>query len=545
MRALDWGVVAAYLLGTLALGLWMARRGAGNLAEFFVGGRAIPWWLAATSMAATTFNVDTPLYVAGRVAKDGVAGNWEWWSFALMHVLVAVVLAKLWRRARVLTDVELTELRYGGRPAAALRAFRAFLLAVPFNCISIGYGMLAMRKVVVALGILDGMPDLPGDARLWAILPILAIVVIYTTASGLWGVVATDFLQYLLAMAGAFTVMLYALGEVGGLGGLTAALHQSGQGDKLALLPTGPDATLPMSTFLGYLLVQWWAFRNSDGGGMYVQRLSSTANEREATRAAHLFNILNYLVRTWPWVITGLAALVILPRLDDPELAYPILMVRYLPTGILGLVFASLLAAFMSTVSTQVNWGASYLVNDLYARFAGERDEARLLRAARWCSVILAVASAAVSFFMDSVGGVFRFLILIGTGPGLVLLLRWFWWRVNAWAEIAAMGAGLVLALVGSTSALAALSFGQRLMLTAFGSMAVWVPVMYLTRPERSEVLDAFYERVRPAGAWGPVRSRTGLTPLDDGIRDARRWLGWSVLILGGTLGLGWVLLAG
>lgn len=545
MRALDWGVVALYLVGTLALGLWMARRGAGNLAEFFVGGRAIPWWLAATSMAATTFNVDTPLYVAGRVAKDGVAGNWEWWSFALMHVLVAVVLAKLWRRARVLTDVELTELRYGGRPAAVLRASRAFLLAVPFNCLSIGYGMLAMRKVVVALGILDRLPDLPGDARLWAILPILAIVVIYTTASGLWGVVATDFLQYVLAMAGAVTVMLYALAEVGGLGGLTASLREAGQGDKLALLPTGPDATLPMSTFLGYLLVQWWAFRNSDGGGMYVQRLSSTANEREATRAAHLFNILNYLVRTWPWVLTGLAALVILPRLDDPELAYPLLMVRYLPTGVLGLVFASLLAAFMSTVSTQVNWGASYLVNDLYARFAGEQDEARLLRAARWCSVVLAVASAAVSFFMDSVGGVFRFLILIGTGPGLVLLLRWFWWRVNAWAEIAAMGAGLVLALVGSTEALAALSFGQRLMLTAFGSMAVWLPVMFLTRPERAEVLDAFYERVRPAGAWGPVRARTVLSPLDDGVRDARRWLGWSVVILGGTIGLGWILLSG
>jgi len=544
MRALDWGVVALYLVGTLALGLWMARRGAGNLAEFFVGGRAIPWWLAATSMAATTFNVDTPLYVAGRVAKDGVAGNWEWWSFALMHVLVAAVLAKLWRRARVLTDVELTELRYGGRPAAVLRASRAFLLAVPFNCLSIGYGMLAMRKVVVALGILDGLPDLPGDSRLWAILPILAIVVIYTTASGLWGVVATDFLQYVLAMAGAVTVMLYALAEVGGLGGLTASLREAGQGDKLALLPTGPDATLPMSTFLGYLLVQWWAFRNSDGGGMYVQRLSSTANELEATRAAHLFNILNYLVRTWPWVLTGLAALVILPRLDDPELAYPLLMVRYLPTGILGLVFASLLAAFMSTVSTQVNWGASYLVNDLYARFAGEQDEARLLRAARWCSVVLAVVSAAVSFFMDSVGGVFRFLILIGTGPGLVLLLRWFWWRVNAWAEIAAMGAGLVLALVGSTEALAALSFGQRLMLTAFGSMAVWLPVMFLTRPERAEVLDAFYERVRPAGAWGPVRARTVLSPLDDGVRDARRWLGWSVVILGGTIGLGWVLLA-
>ena len=494
-------------------------------------------------MAATTFNVDTPLYVAGRVARDGVAGNWEWWSFALMHVLVAVVLAKLWRRARVLTDVELTEIRYGGKPAAGLRAFRAFLIAVPFNCLSIGYGMLAMRKVVVALGVFDGLPPLPGDERLWAILPILLIVVIYTAASGLWGVVATDFLQYILAMAGAFTVMFYALAEVGGLSGLTAALRESGQADKLNLLPTGPDATLPLSTFLGYLFVQWWAFRNSDGGGMFVQRLSSTADEKEAAKAAHLFNILNYVVRTWPWVLVGLAALVVLPQLADPELAYPIMMVRYLPTGVLGLVFASLLAAFMSTVSTQVNWGASYVVNDLYARFAGQRDEARLMRAARWASVLLAVIAGVVSFFMDSVGGVFRFIILIGTGPGLVLLLRWFWWRVNAWAEIAAMAAGLVLAVLGSTSAFTEFTFGQRLMLSAFGSMAVWVPVMFLTKPESATVLDAFYARVRPAGAWGPVRARTNLTALDDGVRDARRWLGWSVVILGGTLLIGWVVL--
>lgn len=543
MRALDWGVVVVYLAGTLVLGLWVARRGASSLTEFFVGGRAIPWWLAATSMAATTFNVDTPLYVAGRVARDGVAGNWEWWSFALMHVLVAVVLAKLWRRARVLTDVELTEIRYGGRPAAGLRAFRAFLIAVPFNCLSIGYGMLAMRKVVVALGVFDSLPPLPGDERLWAILPILIIVVIYTAASGLWGVVATDFLQYILAMGGAFTVMFYALAEVGGLSGLTAALRESGQGDKLNLLPTGPDATLPLSTFLGYLFVQWWAFRNSDGGGMFVQRLSSTADEKEAAKAAHLFNILNYVVRTWPWVLVGLAALVVLPHLDDPELAYPIMMVRYLPTGVLGLVFASLLAAFMSTVSTQVNWGASYVVNDLYARFSSQRDEATLMRAARWASVLLAMIAGVVSFFMDSVGGVFRFIILIGTGPGLVLLLRWFWWRVNAWAEIAAMAAGLLLAVLGSTSAFAEFTFGQRLMLSAFGSMAVWVPVMFLTAPEPAAVLDDFYARVRPAGAWGPVRARTNLTALDDGVRDARRWLGWSVVILGGTLLIGWVVL--
>ncbi len=543
MTRLDWGVVAVYLAGTVALGLLVARRGAASLAEFFVGGRAIPWWLAATSMAATTFNVDTPLYVAGRVARAGVAGNWEWWCFAFGHVLMAVLLARLWRRANVLTDLELTELRYAGGPAVMLRATRAFLLALPFNCLSIGYGMLAMRKLLTAFGVLDHLPALPGDARLWAILPIVLMVLVYTAVSGLWGVVATDFLQYLMAMGGAVAVMVFALREVGGLDAMVTGLRASGQGARLDLVPLGPDALVPLSTFLGYIGIQWWAFRNSDGGGMFVQRLSATAGEREAERAAHTFNILNYVVRTWPWVLVALAALVLMPGLEDPELAYPLMMMRYLPSGLLGLTVASMLAAFMSTVSTQVNWGASYLVHDLYGRFSGIRDEGRLLRAARWASVLITAVAATVSFFMDDVGAVFRFLILIGNGPGLVLLLRWFWWRVNAWAELSAMLAGLGLALLTYLPALAGLTFGQRLLLTAFGSLAVWLPVMLLTPPEPDATLDAFYARVRPAGAWAPVRRRTGLTPLDSLGRDLGRWLVWTTVVLGGTLAVGWILL--
>jgi Na+/proline symporter len=494
-------------------------------------------------MAATTFNVDTPLYVAGRVARYGIAGNWEWWSFAIAHVLFAVVLAKLWRRANVLTDMELTELRYGGKPAAALRATRAFLFAVPFNCISIGYGMLAMRKVVIALGVLDQLPDLPGDPRLWALIPIVLVVLVYTAASGLWGVVATDFLQYVLALAGAGVVAFFAVHDLGGLGAMKAALVSAGAGDKLDLLPIGTDALLPLETFLGYVCVQWWAFRNSDGGGMFVQRVSATADEGEARKAALAFNVLNYVVRTWPWVVVGLAALVLLPALQDPELAYPLLMVRYLPAGILGLVFASLLAAFMSTVSTQVNWGASYLVSDLYRRFAGVEDDRRLLRAARLATIGLTLAAATLSFFMNNVGDVFRFIILIGNGPGLVLLLRWFWWRVNAWAEIAAMVTGFGLALLSYHPAFRGLTFGGQLALTAFGALAVWIPVMFLTAPERPETLDRFFRRVQPGGAWGPVRRRTGVAPMDHLGRDVVGWLGWVALILGGTLAVGWLLL--
>ncbi len=543
MALLDWLVVFGYLGGSLALGLWAARRGSKSMAEFFVGGRAIPWWLAATSMAATTFNVDTPLYVAGVVARTGVAGNWEWWCFALAHVLLAVLLAKLWRRANVLTDLQLTEIRYGGPPAAFLRGFRAFLFAVPLNCISIGYGMLAMRKVIEGMGLLQGLEGLPGDERLWSLMPIVAITLVYTAVAGLWGVVVTDLLQYVLAMAGALTVMGYALHEVGGLGALVGGLHAAGKGAQLQLVPAGPDALLPLTTLFGYLGIQWWAFRNSDGGGMFVQRLSATADEREAERATHAFNILNYVVRTWPWVLVGLAALLLFPGLDDPELAYPLLMRRYLPAGLLGLVFASLLAAFMSTVSTQINWGASYLVNDLYARFTGTQEDRALLRVARWASVGLTLLAAAVSFFMADVGTVFRFLILIGTGPGLVLLLRWFWWRVNAWAEIAAMAAALVIAFATLVPAYSVLPFGTKLAIMAFGTMAVWLPVMLLTPPERPEVLAGFYRRVRPGGAWGPQREATGLAPLDDLGRDLRRWLAWSVGILGAMLGIGAALL--
>ncbi len=315
----------------------LARRGSKSFAEFFVGGRAIPWWLAGASMAATTFNVDTPLYVTGVVARRGIAGNWEWWSFAFTHVLMAVVLARLWRRATIMTDAELIELRYGGKPAAILRGTRALLFAIPINCLGIGYGMLAMRKVLVALGAMSALP-LPGDPQLWAVVAIVLVVLVYSAAAGLWGVVATDFLQLGLALLGAMLVAGYALHEVGGLGALRERLVQLGHADTLRLLPRPGDLALPFGTFLGYIGIQWWAYRGADGGGMFVQRLSSVKDERAAERAAGLFNVINYVVRTWPWVVVALAALVVLPGLKDPETAYPLMMLHYLPVGVLGLV---------------------------------------------------------------------------------------------------------------------------------------------------------------------------------------------------------------
>lgn len=543
MRPLDWIVVAAYLGGTLTLGIWLARRGSRSLAEYLVGGRAIPWWLAGASMAAATFNVDTPLYVTGVVARRGIAGNWEWWSFAFSHVLMAVVLARLWRRAEIMTDAELIEVRYGGRPAAILRGTRALLFAIPINCLGVGYGMLAMRKVLTSLGVLDAFP-LPGDPRLWAVVGIVAVTLVYAAAAGLWGVVTTDFLQLVLALLGALLVAGFALHEIGGLGQLRVRLAELGHADALRLVPRPGDAALPFGTFLGYLAIQWWAFRGADGGGMFVQRLSAVKDERAAERAAGLFNVLNYVVRTWPWVVVALAALVVVPGLQDPETAYPLLMRHYLPVGVLGLVFASLLAAFMSTVSTQVNWGASYVVRDLYQRFVGpQAGQARLVLVGRLATVLITLLAAAASFAMDDVGKIFRFIILVGNGSGTVLLLRWFWWRVNAWAEWAALLAAPLIALLATfVPALDALSFGAKLALTAFGALAVWLPVMLLTSPERPAVLDAFYARARPGGpGWRAVRARVGLEPSTALGRDLAEAAATLGMVLGGMLAIGGV----
>jgi solute:Na+ symporter, SSS family len=541
VRALDWIVVAAYLGGTLALGVWLARRGSSSLAEFLVGGRAVPWWLAGASMAAITFNVDTPLYVAGLVARRGIAGNWEWWSFAFAHVLMAFVLARLWRRAAVMTDAELTEMRYAGRPAAVLRGTRALLYAIPINCLGIGYGMLAMRKVILALGVVDAL-HLPGDAGVWAVLLIVVITLAYAAASGLWGVVATDFVQLVLALGGAVLIGWIALVDVGGFGALRERLAATGHADALRMVPRPGDAALPFGTFLAYLTIQWWSFRNADGGGMFVQRLSSVKDERAAERAAVLFNIINYVVRTWPWVVVALAALVVLPDLKDPELAYPLMMQRYLPVGLLGLVFASLLAAFMSTVSTQVNWGASYMVRDVYQRFVRrDASQARLVLVARLASVLITVLAAAASFAMNDVGRIFRFIILIGNGSGTVLLLRWFWWRVNAWAEWSALLAGPTIALLTTfVPSLAALSFGTKLALTAFGALAIWLPVMLLTGPESPEVLESFYRTARPGGpGWRPIRERVDIRPATPLGRDLTVGLGALAQVLGAMLALG------
>jgi Na+/proline symporter len=558
MTPLDLWIVAAYLAGTLVLGIALARRASGSLVDFFVGGRSLPWWLAGTSMAATTFSIDTPLYVAGVVGTRGIAGNWEWWSFGIAHVILIYVFARLWRRAEVVTDNELSELRYGGRPAALLRATKGFLFAGLLAPIGLGLAMLAMVKVVAALQVLPALGlEVAGDeGRLWAVTGVSALVLVYAGVAGLWGVVVTDFVQFVLGMLGAAVVAWAAVAHLGGLGELVAQARAVDGVDLLAFTPLewrggwrivgSATAGISATTFFAYIGLQWWAFRRSDGGGEFVQRLAGARSEAEAQRAAWLFNVLHYVVRTWPWIIVAVAAVVIYPELEDRELGYPRLMLDFLPPGILGLVVASLVAAFMSTVSTTINWSASYLTHDLYGRFVRPgASSGELVVAGRVASAVVTVLGAVAAFNSESVATLFRLIIAVGTGPGLVLILRWFWWRVNAWAELAAMVAGFGVGLTTSVVPLLTIDdFGTRLLVTSAVTAAVWIPVMFLTPPESPERLAVFYRRVRPSGpGWRRQRELTGVDPDRPLRRDLTAVVGGILLLFGLLLGTGQLLL--
>ena len=557
MARIDWWILIAYLASTLVLGLWLARRNRGE-DDYFVAGRRLSGWLAGASMAATTFSIDTPLYVAGIVGTRGLAANWEWWGFGLAHVAMAVVFAPLWRRSGVLTDAAFTELRYGGAAAAWLRGIKAFLLALPVNCIGIGYAFLAMRKVVGALGIVSDqpIPALGGlSDTLLLLIIVAALVLAYTVAGGLWAVVITDFIQLILALLGAAAVAWAAVHAAGGMGPLLEQLDALGRPELLSIVPWRWDdsgfnwiggAGISVSTFLAYLTVQWWSFRRSDGGGEFIQRMLATRNEQEARLAGWVFLVVNYLVRSWLWVLVALAAVVLLPDQADWELSYPALAVQFLPPVVLGLVVVSLVAAFMSTVSTSVNWGASYLTHDLYQRFLRpDASQRELLLVGQLMSVILLVLGVITALISDSIGTVFRLVIAIGTGPGVVLVLRWFWWRINAAAELAAMLCGFVVGLVTSVVPLLQIAdYGQRLMVTTGLTALVWLTVMLLTPPESPEVLERFVQTVRPPGpGWNRWRRRLDVQAFESLSTLMARFLFSSGILFGALLGSGAFLL--
>ena len=521
---LDWTVIAAYFALSLGVGLWFVRRASSSTAEFFVSGRDLPWWLAGTSMVATSFSVDTPLLITGFVRREGIQGNWIWWCFAIGGVFSAFVFAQLWRRTEVMTDVELAQLRYSGRPAAALRGFRAVYMTLYANCLTMAWVMLAMVKVfgtVFDVGTFE--------ATLFATL----VTLLYSMLSGLWGVVVTDLVQFALAMLGAIVLAVFVVDAVGGIGAVLDGVRASTGGDVLSFLPRFEGAATastgswwtealtwagtPLATFLVLITLQWWANKNADGGAVVIQRMAASRDERESVLGTLWFQVANYALRPWPWILVALASLVLYPTMDDPELAYPRAMVDHLPIGLLGLMLAAFLAAFMSTLTSYINLSAAYLVNDLYRPFvAPGRDERHYVRAGRLASMLALAIGIAISFYASSISGLFLLLLTLGAGIGLVYLARWFWWRVNAWSEISAMVASSV---IGAALQLSpdwggpAFPFGARVLLNILGSTIVWVTVTYATPPTSMERLVEFYRRVRPPGWWGPVKEAMGRPP--------------------------------
>jgi Na+/proline symporter len=498
---IDWLWITAYFIASLVIGLVFSKRAGTSVQSFFVSSRSLPWWLVGTSMVATTFAADTPLAVTGMVVRDGIAGNWLWWNMALSGILTVFFYARLWRRAEVITDVEFIELRYSGKPAAFLRGFRSLYLALPITCIIMGWVTMAMAKIIsMTMGI---------DKWL-AVAICLLITVVYSAFSGLWGVVITDFFQFIIAMAGSILLAYWAVDAVGGLEALKVKVVAASPlgSDVLNFFPRLDGSWLPLSTVFVYLCVIWWAAwypgAEPGGGGFIAQRMFAAKDEKNSLLAALWFNIAHYALRPWPWILVALVSIISFPGAKDSEGGYVLVMITHLPPMFRGILIASFAAAFMSTISTQLNVGSSYIVNDFYIRFikkdAGERH---YVAVSRIVTVLLMVVAAIITFMMSSIVGAFKFIMTIGAGTGLVYILRWFWWRVNAWSEVTAMAVSLVVAAI-----LMAMGyntdtnegFTMLMLTTTVISTAAWITVTLLTKPVSDEHLIAFYKRVQPGG---------------------------------------------
>jgi solute:Na+ symporter, SSS family len=526
----DWLVVTLYFLISAAIGLAYTRKASRSLADYFVSGRALPWWLAGTSMVATTFAADTPLAVAGFVAKYGVAGNWLWWNGAFSGVLTVFFFARLWRRAGVLTDVEFAELRYGGRPAAVLRGFRALYLALPINLIIMGWVTRAMVTIL----------EVTLQVNPWrAAILLFGVTALYSVFSGLWGVIVTDAFQFVVAMGGTILLAVLAVESVGGLGALVekSAAHFGSAEAAFGVLPPVDQAWLPLSTLLIFLGVQWWAAwypgQEPGGGGYVVQRILSARDERHGLLATLWFTIAHYALRPWPWILVGFVGLIRYPGLANPEEGYVRVMVDVLPSPYKGLLLAAFAAAYMSTISTHLNWGASYLVNDVYLRFLRPNASARAqVVASRVATTVLMICSLIVMSFLSSVEQGWKILIGLGAGTGLVFILRWYWWRVNAWSEISAMITSFITSIIltryGYTlDDLSRPTYAITMLITVVVTTVVWLAVTFATGPESAATLDAFYRRVRPGGpGWRPVSSRLGFAG-DTIPGGALSWVNW------------------
>jgi len=553
LSLLDWSVIAAYFLFNLGIGIYYARRARGSTTEFFLSGRDVPWWLAGTSMVATTFAADTPLAVTGFVARNGIAGNWLWWNFVMSGMLTVFLYARLWRRAGVMTDIEFAELRYSGKPAAFLRGFRALYLGLPINCIILGWVNLAMVKIIeITLG-------LEKRGAIFVVIGMLLFTAFYTAISGLWGVLVTDLFQFALKMGMVIVLAVLAVKAVGGIDALTTKINAldaaSGQsGSRLAFFPDYDSVWMPAITLFVFLAVNWWASwypgAEPGGGGYVAQRIFSAKNEKHGLLATLWFNIAHYALRPWPWILTALASLILYPNLVDKESGYikTLLDPNVFPTYLRGFMLAAFAAAYMSTIGTQLNWGASYVINDFYRRFVTrDGNEKHYVIASQVVTVILMIASLIVTFYLESIGGAWKLLLVTGAGTGTVLLLRWFWWRINAWSEVSAMITAaivsLFLQLVLKWDSDKPRDFAYLMLVTVAITTVVWVTVTLLTPAEPMATLTRFYRRVRPEGpGWNRVAAATGLVGAHAEGRLSTQFFNWFLgcaLIYGSLFGIG------
>ena len=568
MTGLDWAIVAAVLAGSVGIAALYARRASANTDEFFAGGRDLPWWLAGTSMVATTFAADTPLLIAEVIAVSGISGNWIWWNGAIGGMLTVFFFARLWQRSGVLTDVEFVELRYDGPAAPVLRGVKAVYFGLFMNAAIIGWVSLAMESILTVL-----FPDmslfgqtsfsvlgLEIGAPLATVGLLIGVVAIYSLMSGLIGIVVTDAFQFVLAMIGSIALAWFALDlpEIGGLAGLADKVNP----ETLQFFPAFGEATasdgalfvITVLAFVAYFGVQWWASwypgAEPGGGGYIAQRMLSARSEEDSVLAVLWFNVAHYCLRPWPWIIVGLAALVLYPELGSERAreGYVMVMRDTLPPGLLGLLFAAFLAAFMSTISTQLNWGTSYLVNDLYRRFITTDGTPRhYVFVSRVLTFLLALFGFLVTTQLGTITEAWGLVLSASAGLGLVLILRWYWWRVSAWSELVATVVPLFLVtlqLLGVPVPFLTADFPENL----FGIVAIttvcWLAATFLLPSSSPETLDAFYRKTRPGGpGWSPSAQRWPEVVADSGLgRMAIRWVSGVAVVYGALFGIGWLL---
>ena len=590
LTAIDWAVIIGYLLVNLAIGIYYRRRASGNTEEFFVSGRDVSWWLAGTSMVATTFAADTPLFVCGVVARQGIAGNWIWWGLCVGGMLTVFFFARYWRRAEILTDVQFCEIRYGGNPAAFLRGFKSIYLGLFMNCFILGWVTRAMVSIIAVilgpviaqgrvlhLGILGQytLGDPQNTALAICIFVLIPFTGLYTFIGGLWGVLVTDLFQFVLKMTMIIVLAWVAVAKIGGMHALEAHLQTIRENvqatgvttsDPTAFLPDfhhgwGSSAiwTLPLLTFVVYLGMQWWLAwypgAEPGGGGYVAQRMFSAKDEKHSLGATLWFNIAHYALRPWPWIVTALVAIVVYSPngglhpsaafAANPEQGYVMVLRDYLPPALRGLMVAAFLAAFMSTVGTQLNWGCSYLVNDLYKRFLVRNStEQHYVRVSRFITVLLVLASGYTAAQLKSIGAGWELVLGVGFGTGAVYILRWYWWRISAWSEISAMIAAAAVTIALSRVSFVgndAMVYAKKTLITGGLTTIAWLLATFFTRAESNATLVAFYRRVHPTVyGWRPIAKLAPELPeVKDVAGNAFNWLMGVILVYGCLFGIG------